>query len=198
MEVIMDELAESQGLPHKQPIRIRLRHPDHQPPQLARKMVENILLNFPPRVEPSLYNIRIKDDGSKGRLLYEAAASCSGPHRPNESTSNAVHQLNPFDAGKNCCFMSLLELPRTVNKVKSIFHGHFLSEAQVVTKVNSLAKCTFVVVGDDFGIKTRFCDPYILVLGQVGSHWRQVDKAIDILKLEIHKHQQNCACWYKY
>ena len=65
-----------------------------------------------------------------------------GDHRPNDSTSCAVtvRQRNLFDG--NTCWMSLLELLGTIEKVDKIFHGHFLIESKVIEKVKSQSGCS--------------------------------------------------------
>lgn len=162
--------------------------------QQARVIIQDIFLKFRPSVGATISNFSIGDDGSRGRLAYDVAAAAAGPHRPKESKSCAVKQLNPFEG--NLCFMSVLDLPRTVNKVNTIFHGHFLTEQQVITKVKSLTGCSFKLVGDDFGIKTRFCEPYVLVVSGPHQHWNNVDQAVEILQREIATHQRKCACFY--
>jgi hypothetical protein len=161
--------------------------------QQARMMVENtILLKYHPSDEASLRNVSIADDGSRGRLVYDIAAATLGPHRPKGSKSHAVQQKNPFDGMP--CFMTVLDLPRTVNKFNTIFHGHFLTEQQVITKVKTLTGCSFKMVGNDFGIVTRFCEPFVLVFGNA-DRWDRVDQAVEILKYEIERHQSKCACF---
>lgn len=58
-------------------------------------MVQDLLLDF------QFKSLRcIREDGSKGRLLYELAASYDGPQRQTESTSNnAVQVPNPYGDG---------------------------------------------------------------------------------------------------
>lgn len=155
----------------------------------ARRIIEDAIMNFwLPGLPP------IKEDGSKGRMLYEIAASCKGPHRPKDSASNAVMQLNPFDIYNKQCFMSILELPRTVNKLNTIFHGHFLADSATITKISNLTGCTYKLVGGDFGSPAvRYCNPYLIVFGK---HWTKVDHAVEILKHQIHMHRHNCACSY--
>ena len=188
MVVEWDEHNDKKGLPHRYPMTILLK-PINEKSDLKRasNMAQHILLSFLP--SESFYNVRIREDGSRFRLVYDISASYQGNHRPINSTSSAVRVC--LD-GK-ICFLTILELPRTINRVNKIFHGHFLSEAQVVMKVKSLTECTIKVVGDDFGTKTIFCEPYCIVSGE---QWKQVDQAAEILRIEIQRHQQSCACSY--
>ena len=130
----------------------------------ARIMIEDSIMNFGLAGLPP-----IKEDGSKGRFLYEIAASCKGPHKPNASVSNAVRQLNPFDIDQKKCYMSILELPCIVNRLNTIFHGHFLLDSTVNTEVNNLTGCTYKLVGGDFGSPAViYCNPYICIWKALG------------------------------
>eukprot|EP00804_Cyclotella_cryptica_P024415 CCRYP_015864-RA/>CCRYP_015864-RA protein AED:0.00 eAED:0.00 QI:684/1/1/1/0.5/0.33/3/258/357 len=149
---------------------------------MARKKIEDIILEHYVSPFPS-----IRGDGSKGRLMYHIAANCAGAHRPKDSTSRAVRQRNLFEG--NLCWMSLLELPFTVEKVGKKFHGHFLMKPNVIEKVKNESGCSFKLVGNDFGVPTMYCDPYVLVLGY---HWTKVDQAVAILKEEIRRHPNGC------
>lgn len=185
-------LVGTKGVPTK-PITIDIGHPMQHIKSsrvciTVRRRLEDILMNFRP-TSPS--DPAIKEDGSKGRLLYEIAASCGGPHRPNGSTSRAVNQLNPFDPNQKHCYMSILELPYTGSGSNKIFHGRFLLENKVSENVKNLTGCSFKVIGDEFGPIARYCDPYILILGQ---QWAKVDKAVVILANEIRKHSIDCGC----
>lgn len=197
MEVVWDEYTENHCLPQRNPMAIQLKPVDPRSKssprdlQQARMIVENILFKYRPSDEVSL---SIADDGSRGRLAYDIAAATPGPHRPKDSKSRAVQQMNPFDDGM-LCFMSVLDLPRTVNKFNTIFHGHFLTDQHVITKVKSLTGCSFKIVGNDFGIATRFCEPFVLVFGNP-HRWNRVDEAVEILKHEIARHQSKCACFF--
>lgn len=171
------------GVPTK-PITIHIDHHNyHQSSRdfvIARRRIEDILMNFRPF---SPFGSSIKEDDSKGRLLYEIASSCSGAHRPKGSTSNAVSQLNPFESNRKHWYMSLLELPYTGMGSKKVTDGHFLLENDVITNVKSSTGCTFKVIGHE---TTIYCNPYVLVFGQ---HWAKVDEAVDILRNEIMNHE---------
>lgn len=157
---------------------------------VARRRIEDILMNF-----CITGSHPIKEDGSKGRLLYEILANCVGSHcdRPKESTSNVVIQLNPFDPNQKHRCMSLLELPFTLNKDNKVFPGHFLLDSKVMMEVKNQTGCNYMVIGGDFGPVARYCDPYVLVFGH---HWKQVDQAMEILKSETRKHQRGYPCSY--
>jgi hypothetical protein len=139
-------------------------------------MIGDNLLKFSPssRTGPVINN-----DGSMGRLLYEIA-KCH-QQSPEGCTSNAVWQTNPFDEECKECYMSLLEIPMC-----TATSGHnatvFRLEEKVWTRVSEQTRCFFSLVGNEYGIRTLYCDSYVLVLGH---DWRDVDGAVDILKEEI-------------
>jgi hypothetical protein len=148
---------------------------------LARRLIEDNLLRFSPS---TYYDLPvINNDGSMGRLLYEIAVNCSGSHRPECSTSNAVWQTNPFDEECQMCFMSLLDIPVSDNAV-------FRLEENVMARVTGQTGCSFSLVGNEYGIQTLYCEPYILVLGH---EWRGVDGAVDILKEEVARFVREAA-----
>ena len=153
---------------------------------LARRKIEDILQRFSFSGLPV-----IKDDGSQARLLYEIAASCHGDHRPTGSKFNVVQQVNPFDVNQKRRYMSILELPFTVNRFNKMFHGHFLLDK--IDRVKKQTGCSFKVVGDDFGVPVLYCDPYVLVWGSV-HEFSKVDEAVEMLRNEIWRHQKSCAC----
>jgi hypothetical protein len=134
----------------------------------ARRKIEEILLMWSPSSSSDPY---IRNDGSKGRLLYEIAAQCEGPHRPIESTSKAVMQRNPFDDYQKECFMSLLELPCKFQ---------IDQQKHLVTIIERQTGCSLKFVGNDYGIPTRYCEPYLLVLG---PHWSNVDQAAEEMRV---------------
>jgi len=85
--------------------------------------------------------------------------------------------------------MSPLELPWMIDKVEKIFHGHFLMESKVIEKVKSRSGHSFKFIGNNFGIPTNYCDPYVLVYGY---HWVKVYQAVNILMEEMLMHQKGC------
>ena len=150
----------------------------HRDLKNARRKVEDLILDF------------IQNDGSKGRLMYELAVSCWGAHRSKYSSSNAVKQRNPFnDYREN--FMSVVDLPSEVIKGKRCFHGEFLLKAHVLGQIKKQSGCTIKICGDDFNIPVELCNPYVLVYG--GS-FKDVDRAVEIIKDYTSKHQQYCPC----
>ena len=50
--------------------------------------------------------------------------------------------------------------------------------------------CDLILVADGFRIPTRLCDPYVLVYGKT---FRDVDRAVDMVKHKIRQHQQVCG-----
>jgi hypothetical protein len=148
----------------------------------ARKMVEDILLDFSYNNLPP-----IKNDGSAGRLMYEIAASFDGPHRYKESTSKAVKQRYPKE--KSTC-MSVLDLPCVIDEdgEKTFCTGYLLKDH--LTKRIKRLKGRHLVC-DRKGMDTRWCDSYILVYG---DSFTIVDKTARLLKDEIRRHQDGCRC----
>lgn len=153
----------------------------------ARKIVEEILLRFNLRGLPLIQ----EDHGSKSRLLYETAVSYDGQHRPLQSTSRAVKQIHPHSTGD--CYMSLLEIPFIMQNGRKKFHSRFLCESTLIDKINKFGGCQHKVYGADYKMRALYCDPFVLV---IGSHWKDVDHAVDALKLEIQKHCDECGCSY--
>lgn len=136
----------------------------------ARQMIQSLLLQF------------VGNDGSRGRLLYEAAQSCLGPHRPNESTSNAVKDINPFHPsvdriGGQESFMSVVELPCNFFRGG---HTSYLLSKEILCKIKA-ANAHIRVVATEFKIPTKLCDPYLFL---VGKSYQSVDRAVAIV-LEV-------------
>ena len=130
----------------------------------------------------------IGDPGAKGRLFYEVASSCTGPHCPEESTSHAVGWRGP----NGCGFLSLVELPFVLHDGIRSFHAHMILQTQNNQRVKRLG-CSIKVYGDDFGVPLKYCDPYALVSG--GS-WRDVDEAVAIVREAINMHMSTCVCTF--
>ena len=111
----------------------------------------------------------VGDPGAKGRMTYEVAASCPGPHRPTDSTSNAVGWNSP----NGYVFLSLIELPS----------GYNYGSEGLRTKLLSVAShlgCFVKIYGD-----VKHCDPYVLVNGKT---WENVDEAVEIVRDSIESH----------
>jgi hypothetical protein len=129
----------------------------------------------------------IGDPGAKGRLFYEVASSCTGPHCPEESTSYAVGWRGP-----NGGFLSLVELPFVLHDGIRSFHAHMILQTQNNQHMKRLG-CSIKVYGDDYGVPLKYCDPYALVSG--GS-WQDVDEAVEIVRDAIKTHMRVCSCTY--
>ena len=143
--------------------------------QIARRMIQSLLLGF------------VGNDGSRGRLLYEVAQSCSGPHRPHQSTSNAVKDINPFyppqDRGEEY-FMSVIELPYKFTREGRSVHASYLLSRETLSKIKATT-CYITVAATEFKVPTKLCDPYVLVCGK---SYQSVDRAVDIVKEAIRSH----------
>ena len=145
---------------------------------IARQMIQNILFGFKLPGKPPIY-----EDGSRGRLVYEIARSCRGSHRPGGSTSHAVtHQRDPFNTNATCS-MSLVELPSDV--------GHdrwkHLQKSRVIESVQKTG-CSMKLCGDELNCPVNYGNPYIFVASGSATNWRDVDRAVELIKAEIRKH----------
>ena len=118
----------------------------------------------------------VGDPVAKGRMTYEVAASCPGPHRPADSTSNAVGWNSP----NGYVFLSLIELPL----------GYNYGSESLRTKLLSVAShlgCFVKIYGD-----VKHCDPYVLVNGKT---WGNVDEAVKIIRGIIERNEpQEIVC----
>jgi hypothetical protein len=151
----------------------------------ARRRVENLLLDF------QLPNLPyIGEDGSKARLLYEIAKCCPGAHRPNGSKYGALSQRHTSD--NKYTYMSMVELPYITTSTGKSFHTHFLLDPNVTNKIQSRTGCSIMVCGTGVEIITKYCDPYVLILGD--QNWKAVDGAVTLVLQEIGKHLSHCNC----
>jgi len=145
---------------------------------VARQMIQSLLLQF------------VGNDGCRGRLLYDVASSCCGEHRPSQSTSNAVKDINPFyplqdrGSGKEF-FMSVVELPYKVTKEGKSVHAAYLLSRETLQKVQA-AGAYIRVVATEFQIPTSLCEPYVLVCGK---SYEGADRAVDIVKGAIRRYE---------
>lgn len=123
----------------------------------------------------------VGSDGSRGRLVCEIAKSCWGAHRPNNSTSNAVNDINPFHSDRSQCYMSVVDIPN--DYVREGKH-HQLHMA-LVGSIRD-AGCKMDIVADGFTHTTKLCDPYVLVYGST-SKFQDVDRAVKMVKDKIRR-----------
>jgi hypothetical protein len=114
----------------------------------------------------------VGDPGAKGRMTYEVAASCPGPHRPTDSTSNAIGWKSP----NGYVFLSLIELPLGCNHGSETFCTKLLSVA-------SHLGCFVKIYGD-----VKHCNPYVLVNGKT---WGNVDEAVEKVRGIIESHRNS-------
>jgi len=144
----------------------------------ARRKLQELLLDY------------VGNDGSRGRLIYELALSCWGAHRPKKSTCNAVNARDPFDGDSGCRFITVLALPYHFNGGRRVYHAAQLLKANVLARIRNEANSYIKVVGDEFRVPVKFCDPYVLV---VGSCYQDVDKAAEIVRGATDNHVQYCS-----
>ena len=173
---------------YNKPMAIRITHLLKTQPardfHYVRKMIQDILLGFNLPGLPA-----IRQDGSAGRLLYEIGKSCPGGHLPRYSTSNAVmQQMNPFHEYYKTCCMSLVELPSDGGRI----HGKYLEKHWFYDNIKK-AGCSMKLCGDEFGCSTRYGRPYVLIIGSPQGY-QEVDRAVEMVKREMKKHQANCNC----
>ena len=132
----------------------------------ARHRIRDLFLEF------------VGNDGSRGRLVYEIARSCGGPHRPNKSTSNAVQEINPFHSDCPMDYFSIVDIPNDLVREGK----HHRLHMALVGSHN--AGCKMDIVADGFTHATTLCGPYILVYG-VTSKVQDVDRAVRIVEEKI-------------
>lgn len=135
----------------------------------AREKIQDLLLNF------------LQLDGDRGRLLYEVASSCPGPHRVADSTSQAIWAKDPYSLDGLEVFMSLVHhFPFEIVNGRKTFHTKFLLTLSLLTRLWKETGC-YVKAGanDRSGFPVKLCFPYLLVMGRT---WPAVDKACAFLQ----------------
>lgn len=148
--------------------------------KIAREMIQDLFLEYVGN-----------DDGARGRLIYEIASSCWGPHRPKKSTCNAVREVNPLvvhdqqvlGLSQPSHFHSIVNLfsaSSACSLGSHILHKSFLQEI-------SALGCGLILVAEGFRVSTQLCDPYVLIYGRT---YQDVDRAVEMLKQKIMQHQQ--------
>ena len=148
----------------------------------ARCKIQHLLLDY------------VGGDGSRGRLVYECALSCWGSHRPKTSTSKAVKVSDPFNSGTGR-FMTVLPLPCQLHTGgnKKVYHAANLLISEVQRRITYEANSYIKLVGDEFKVPCKLCEPYVLVMG---SSSQGVDKGADIVKEVVKKHMDTCSCTF--
>ena len=147
----------------------------------ARQIIQSLVLEY------------VGNDGCRGRLLFEIAKHCWGTHRPNQSTSRAINDFNPFFNSGQHVFMSMVELPFVCEEGRKIFHAaHSVLMKASLERIQATG-CFVQVAQSGFSIPTELCDPYVFVYGKT---YRCVDRAVDIIKNVIRSHQKKCSCTY--
>ena len=147
----------------------------------ARCKIQHLLLDY------------VGGDGSRGRLVYECALSCWGSHRPKTSTSKAVKVSDPFNSGTGR-FMTVLPLPYQLHsRGNKVYHAANLLISEVQRRITYEANSYIKLVGDEFKVPCKLCEPYVLVMG---SSSQGVDKGADIVKEVVKKHMDTCSCTF--
>ena len=130
----------------------------------------------------------IQNDGSRGRLFYDLARTCSFLHPRGSAGSSSVMQRNPFSQYKEMGWMNIVDLPYDVrDSNQKTYHGHFIiaKKSGVLGKIKRETKCEIKICGSEFRIPTKFCAPYVFVMGDKPG---QVDRAVKILLEAIEGH----------
>ena len=109
--------------------------------------------------------------GAKGRLIYEIASRCQGPHRIHDSTSGAVEALSPYGERGRDKFISLVELP-DINCAKHLLNW------KVMKRIRETG-CYLSVCCRGYNIPVWICDPYVLLQG---DSWQGVDRGVKITR----------------
>lgn len=134
----------------------------------VRLIIQDLLLRF------------IGSDGSQGRLVYEIAKSCPGPHRPNKSTSNAVRCINPFHTDYSSeSYMSIVDIPNDFVREGK----HHQLHMALVGNIRDVG-CKMDIVADGFTHTSNLCDPYVLVYG-ARNRVNDVDRAVKMVEDKI-------------
>lgn len=122
-------------------------------------------------------------DGSNGRLFYEIALSCPNLHQRNNHT---VIQRNPFSADKEMDWQNISSLPYSQRRWGREYHGDFLIRGptsvlhQIKRETN--ASVNVKLCGEQFRVRTRYCPPYVWL---IGSQPRHVERAKEIIESSI-------------
>jgi len=139
--------------------------------------------------------MNIRHDGSKGRLVYEMAVCCGGPHRPKASTSDAVQVKNPFDHDKYV-FVSVLNLPFAHFNGRRDYHVSYLLNSHIQDRIRKETGCFLGLCGngDEYDFHTQHCNPYVFVVAGSSHDWQGVDRAVSSVKDIIIRHMESCTC----
>mmetsp|Transcript_3832 Transcript_3832/g.7182 ORF Transcript_3832/g.7182 Transcript_3832/m.7182 type:complete len:560 (+) Transcript_3832:185-1864(+) len=144
----------------------------------ARRKIQELLLDY------------VGNDGCKGLLVYELASSCWGAHRPKSSTCHAITASDPFDGDNRLRSITALKLPFDVDSEgRKSYHASYLLNTNFLGRLRHQTLSHIRVVGDEFRVPCKRCDPYVLV---VANSFKGCDKAAGMVQEQIHKHQQSC------
>ena len=138
----------------------------------ARLILEGLFLNFVG-----------KDEGCRGRLVYELARSTGwGAHIPKKSTSNAVRGINPMSNDSSETYMSVVELPSHYASMERHHNRRRRGRATPPREIRNIAEangCKEIIVRRD---NTQMCDPYVLIYAK---SYENVDRSVTILEDKI-------------
>mmetsp|Transcript_30475 Transcript_30475/g.56296 ORF Transcript_30475/g.56296 Transcript_30475/m.56296 type:complete len:92 (+) Transcript_30475:502-777(+) len=87
--------------------------------------------------------------------------------------------------------MTILALPYHSSGGRKVYHDAKLLTAHALARIRNEAKSYIKLVGDEFRVPVKFCEPYVFV---VASSLKDIDKAAEIVREVIDKHVQLCSC----
>jgi len=133
----------------------------------------------------------VGNDGSIGRLFYDLARSCKFLHPTGSASSSSVMQRNPFSPDYEMGWMNMVELPYRVEEHQvKVYHGHYILAKGILGRIKHETRCYIKICGNQFNIPTKFCPPYVFVMGDQPG---QVDKAVAIIQESIQQHLRSCG-----
>ena len=136
----------------------------------------------------------IGHDGSRGRLFYDLARSCKFLHPPASVGSTSVPQRNPFSTEMEMAWQNIVELPFVGDSMLlRSYHGNYIIAKKTGTlgRIRHETRCEVKLCGHEFNVPTKYCDPYVWVIGDQPG---QVDRAVKILKEAVEHHARSCHC----
>jgi hypothetical protein len=100
-------------------------------------------------------------------------------------------QRNPFSPDYEMGWMNMVELPYRVEEHQvKVYHGHYILAKGILGRIKHETRCYIKICGNQFNIPTKFCPPYVFVMGDQPG---QVDKAVAIIQESIQQHLRSCG-----
>lgn len=125
-----------------------------------------------------------RDEGAKGRLIYELALS---EHREERSHTGVVQARDPFGFGS---YISVVELPFTSQHGRRSYHAKCVLQKQILVRIKKLG-CLIKVC--DITIPVASCNPYVLV---VGTTREATDMSVHVVREALERHMETCTCGF--